>query len=145
MDLDYHTTSYRVPLPTPCCLRWLAETSAFNSVAVRVGHTDDQADRHFPVLFRQLQDFDREFRQSVHDDALALDFLLEPGLLLLERAQEINCPRLPIRRVIADRALGAAQGEIVSFLALLDHAFQRAVRNIGIAATEQQERCQHAG
>ena len=41
-----------------------------------------------------------------------------------------------IRRLGADGALGLAQRQVVGFLALFDHAFQGAVRHVGVAGLQ---------
>ena len=51
---------------------------------------------------------------------------------------------LPVWAIRSNRHLGLAKGKIVPFLALFDHAFERAVRHIGIARAKQQERRQDA-
>ena len=48
--------------------------------------------------------------------------------------QKKDDPRLPVRRVGANRALSLAQGQVVALFVLLDDAFERTVRHVGIAS-----------
>ena len=62
--------------------------------------------------------------------------------MLLEDAKEVDDPWLPVRLGGAEGLLGSSQSKIVGVLALLDDAFERAVRHVRIAAAEQQQRGQ---
>ena len=113
-----------------------------NSVAVGSGQFDDLGDAQAAVLLHEVDDLDADRREFRHQQLFAFHLDLKARFLLLQRPQEKTQPRLPVGRVGADRALGAAQGEVVTLLALLDHTFQRAVWNIFVAAAQQEQRCQ---
>jgi hypothetical protein len=49
----------------------------------------------------------RQFGKIAEKDPLALNLFLEPVLVLLERAEEVKNPRLPVRFFGADRSLSA--------------------------------------
>ena len=77
--------------------------------------------------------------------AARIEALLEAGDLLADTAQEEDQPRRPIGIVTAPSGLGAAQGGVVGFLALLDDAFQGAVGHMAVARPEQEESGEDAG
>jgi hypothetical protein len=79
------------------------------------------------------------------DDFLALDLGGEAVLLLIERFEEEQDPGLPIGPFAADCRLGLAQSEVIALLALLDHAFERGIRDVGIVCLEQHERGENSG
>lgn len=89
-----------------------------------------------------VQNLDRLFRQVGDCPPLALDFISQSALLLLQGAQEECQPRLPVRSLAADGALGLAQGQIIAFLAVLNHTLKGRIRHIGITGLQQQERGQ---
>ena len=75
--------------------------------------------RHSSTLAIQLKYLYRKFGQVAQDQALTLDLLLQPYLLLLQRAQEECQPWLPVRRFCVNRTLRLAQAEAVRVLVLL--------------------------
>lgn len=82
------------------------------------GQLDDVADADAAMRAGVIEDAQRQVRQARQHDLLALDLLREPRRLLMQRAQEVDEPRLPIGRSAADRSLRLPQGEIVALLAL---------------------------
>lgn len=84
------------------------------------------------VLAREVENAHGQFRQLRKNDLLALNLRGETALLPVERAQEEQKPGLPVRLFGADRALRLAQSKVIAFHALLDHAFERGIGNIGI-------------
>ena len=63
----------------------------------------------------------------------AVDLAVEACHLFGQRPHEEHEPGLPVRRSGVDSALGLPQGKVVGLLAVLDHAFERAVRHLGIS------------
>ncbi len=106
-------------------------------VAVCACNFYDLAYRYFPMLFNEFQNLHREFRQRVDDNFLAFYLFFKSLLLLLKRTQKIYDPWFPLRRITADCTLRFAQCHIVSFFRLLNHAFERTIGNISIAAAQK--------
>lgn len=73
------------------------------------------------------------------EELFAFDFFGEVADLLSEGLEEEGEPGLPVGEVGADGALGAAEGEVVGFLALFDHALEGAVGDIGVARAEEEQ------
>jgi hypothetical protein len=59
-------------------------------------------------------------------------FLARRFVLRLQRAKEKENPLLPVWGICPDRHLGLANGEILTFLALFDLAFERTIRVVGV-------------
>ena len=79
-----------------------------------------------------------------HPAMLALHLLFEALLLALQSPKEELQPGIPIRRFGADGSLRPPERQVVAFLALLDHALQRTVRDVGIAGPQSHQRRQDA-
>ena len=69
---------------------------------------------------------------------------LEPGDLLADAAEEEEEPGGPIRIAAAPGGLRPAQSEVVGFLAVLDDALERAVRDVAVASAEEEQRGEDA-
>jgi len=68
------------------------------------------------------------------------DLLAQARHLRRERSQEEQHPWVPVGRWATDRSLGLAQCQVVALLVLLDDAFERAVRHIGVAGLQEEKR-----
>lgn len=108
-------------------------------IPVGSGQGEDLAHRGPSMFTGKLKDLERKRGQFGKHKVFAFDLFPEPPHLLLKRTQEECQPRLPVGVVCTDGLLSLAQSEVVTLLAVLDHAFERAVGRVGIAAAKQEE------
>lgn len=108
-------------------------------ISARTGQLHDVADSNSSVFASEFNDAHRQLGQGSKNDLLPFDFPGQTPHLLLQCTEEEQDPGMPVRGICPDRHLGLAKGEIIALFALFNHAFERAVRNPGIACAEQKE------
>lgn len=114
-------------------------------VAAGSREPDHLTDRDAPMIAGELNDLQLQIGHRSQHDLLTLHFFLQLLDLLGEGAQEERNPWLPVRHLGANRGLRLAKRQVISLLALLNHALQRAVGHIGVARLQQQKSGEHPG
>jgi len=99
-------------------------------IPARAGDCHNVADGDPPMFTCIFDDLQGKLRQDGQNDLLPLHFPGKSLHLLLEGAEKVQHPWLPVRRIGSDGALGLSESEIIAFLAVLDDALKRAVRYV---------------
>ena len=111
----------------------------FDRVAVRPRGLLDLLDRDFAARLGELQYLARKRRQG-RTQSLFFFNLRGKGVLLLDhRSKEKHEPVFLVLLSFADGLLRTPQREVIVVLVCLNHALHRAVRNVPVPGTQQQE------
>lgn len=106
----------------------------FQRVSAGSGQESHFLDRNATVFAGVFHDASGQVRQGVLQQAFPFHLGGQALHLRVQGAQEEGQPGLPVRRIRVQGGLGLAQGQVVAFLVLFDHAFQGTEGRIGIAA-----------
>ena len=102
----------------------------FQRISADTSGTDHIANCHAAMIADLVDNLRGAFGKGRDDQLFTLHLFGEAPLLLLQGAKKIREPRLPVRRVGPDGALGLAQTEVITFLAVFYDALKRAVGDI---------------
>ncbi len=108
-------------------------------IAAGTGHGHSLPNRDAAVIAKMFENLDGQVGKVGYQQPFPLHLLPKPLHLLVQGSQEEQQPGLPVRLPGADGSLGAAQGQVVSLLVLLDDALKRTVGQVGIPRPQQQQ------
>ncbi len=102
----YQTRLYHAVSPLPCWTKWLADTNACRRF-LTVLRFAPVTSATWPLVIRSCafassRNLHRKFRQQLDHQSLVHDLHFKVGLLLTQRLEEIDNPRLPCGRFAAD-------------------------------------------